>query len=98
MVTSDLKSKLLQLSGLNRPTENVTENGVTVQKEVWTEENTATTIKEIMDDNDRLERELKEAKDRYITDFLSSGTTGDSGNINTPEPKKQIKPEDFLNI
>lgn len=95
MQSSELKTKLLMLSGIGRPTEKVKDGEQEIEREKWSEEDTANTIAELLKENDRLESDLKATKERYINDFLSTP------NPNSPSPEPlntEIKIEDYMNI
>lgn len=92
-----LTNHLKQLSGMNRPTKKEMVDGQEVDVEQWSESDTAQTIQTIIADNERLERELKESRERYINDFLSAPNTEDAQTHGTP-PTKAIAPTDYLDF
>lgn len=94
MISDELKTKLMQLAGIGRPTKKEVVDGSEIETEVWSEEDTATTIKSILDENERLENELKNAKDRYINDFLKT----DNKQSSHESDNQEIKVEDYINI
>lgn len=93
-----LKTQLMMLGGVGRPTITETVDGVEVEVVQWSENDMAKTIQTIMDDNQRLERELKESRERYINDFLSAPNTDHGGDNQHNNNKKSILPSDYLDF
>lgn len=99
MQAEQLREQLLMLSGIGRPTRTEQQNGSDVQVEDWNEERTASTIKSILDENNRLEKELATTKERYINDFLKPvSNNSESSPIPQQTEKKKILIEDYINI